>query len=353
MVPALGSWRSRKPRGKDREYGARRGRRTIWFRWFLLYPRVCIAGAGYGVVAIFGIGAGVARAFGAPIGSALTVGILAAAPIVVGLIGERITGVKAFGVEVKLTEVFPPLTGGFSEAIMMEAVSTSAVGSEVGSLSQPFKQLIQNRSKLLRINLRDDNYWWSTRIFLVAALAQDYTDVESLVFVTGDDEQIFVGIASPRDVRKRLAKEFSSLEYEAAYQKARTPAATDPSDPDSQVTEILERWQDTAFGELHQGEKEIKQIVSSGNLRRWLRGDLDTHSVPDGPLTPPKQYRIISHDRRYVALTDYERLKRVVDRDELITAAAIERRFGGNSLENSPQPRTVPRSGSSNSTPTA
>jgi len=321
---------------------AHRGRRTLWFRWFLLYPRVCIAAAGYAVVAIFGIGAAVARAFGAPTGSALTVGAIAAAPIVVALIGERITGVKAFGFEFKLTEVFPPLAGGktgvaFSEAMMEQPVSTSAVGSEVGGLSQPFKQLMLKRSTVLRINLRDDNYWWSTRIFLVAALAQEYTDVEALVFVRGDDEQIFVGIASPRDVRKRLAKKFSSLEYEAAYQKARAAAATDQSDPDGQVTEILERWQDAVYDVLHKGEEEIKQIVSSGTLRRWLRGDLDTHSVPDGPLTAQQQYRIISHDRRYVALTDYQTLKKVAARDELIAAAALERRFGGNSLKDAPE----------------
>lgn len=60
-----------------------------------------------------------------------------------------------------------------------------------------------------------------------------------------------------------------------------------------------------------------------------MRGDLDTQSVPSGPPTTQKKYRIISHDRRYVALTDGQRLEEVVDRDELIVATHMERRLGG------------------------
>jgi hypothetical protein len=63
-------------------------------------------------------------------------------------------------------------------------------------------------------------------------------------------------------------------------------------------------------------------------LRNWMGRDLDTESVPGGPLTPQKQYRIIAHDRRYVAVTDGERLAEVVDRDEVVLAAQMDRRIG-------------------------
>ena len=59
-----------------------------------------------------------------------------------------------------------------------------------------------------------------------------------------------------------------------------------------------------------------------------MGGDLDTQSVPGGPLTKQKQYRIISHNRRYVALTNRQRLEEVVDRDELVIATQLDRKFG-------------------------
>jgi hypothetical protein len=74
------------------------------------------------------------------------------------------------------------------------------------------------RPKLLEINFGCDDYWWSTRIFLVAALAQDFTSVEAVVFVRSGDDEVFVGIASPRAVRERLAARFPI--YEEAYRKA-------------------------------------------------------------------------------------------------------------------------------------
>ena len=76
------------------------------------------------------------------------------------------------------------------------------------------------------------------------------------------------------------------------------------------------------MGEFGQPEHEIKQIVTSDDLRRWLRGVLDTQSVFYGPLTTQKQFRIISWGGDYVALTNRGRLERVVDRDKLAVQAA-------------------------------
>lgn len=187
--------------------------RVRWFRWYLLYPRMCTAAAGYAVMAIFTLGYCVAWAIGMPVAHALVVGAVAVAPVVVAVIGERVTGIKAFGVELNLSEVAAPMAGD-SKAVAGDlsdamgqgqpSIDTSVVGSSASSLSGPMEEVVQRRSKLLQINLRNDDYWWSTRLFLVAALAQDYTDVEGLVFVRSRDKQVFVGIASPRDVRKPL-----------------------------------------------------------------------------------------------------------------------------------------------------
>ncbi len=187
MCPPLGPWRRNTPDGDRGHAGVRNRLRTLWFRWFLLYPRVCVAAAGYVFIAIFAIGFCAAAALGVSNGSALAVGILAAGPLFVAVIWDRVTGVKAFGVEVTLAAVTPPIAGDHADVAsalsqsLGQGLSGSAVGPTGDDLSGPFKELIQNQAKILRIDLRDDNYWWSTRMFLVAALAQDYTQVEALV----------------------------------------------------------------------------------------------------------------------------------------------------------------------------
>jgi hypothetical protein len=79
--------------------------RIRWFRWFLLYPRLCIAAAGYAVMAVFAVGYGAAWLIGLPIAHAVVAGVVAIAPIIIAVIGERVTGIKAFGVELNLAVV--------------------------------------------------------------------------------------------------------------------------------------------------------------------------------------------------------------------------------------------------------
>jgi hypothetical protein len=288
--------------------------------------RVRIAAAGYGVVVTFGIAAAIARILGASVGNSLLVGTLAAAPLVIALIGDRITGVKAFSVEISLAEVTVPFETDFSGALM---TSAEMGGSAAPELLDSLEPLMRNRSKILRVNLRDDKYWWSTRLFLLAALTDDYTEVEALIFVRSHEERIFVGIASPRVVRTRFAAIFPP--YEVAYRKVRNEACSGPGvneiDASREVNEILtSRWQNA----MSPPEQHIKLIVSSNDLRDWLGGDLDTDALPYGPLTALMRYRIISRDRRYAALTDHSRLAAIVDRDEVAirsTATELERRF--------------------------
>jgi hypothetical protein len=306
----------RRPELSDGEAGQKQTRLS-WFRCPQA-RRVRIAAAGYAAVVAFGIAAVVARAVGASSASVLVVGALAAAPLVVAFIGDRITGVTAFSVRISLSELRVPAEGDFSRAVMTSAEMGGSAQPELLTIVRP---LMESGKKLLRINLRDDKYWWSTRIFLVAALASDYTEVEALVFVRADEDRIFVGIASANAVRKRLAARFP--DYESRYRIIRSGPTVATADNDQQVQTILTGW---PYG--HQPpEADIKKVVSSNDLKEWLRGDLDTESFPDGPLTPLLRYRIISRAWRYAALTDHSRFTDVVDRNELAirtTAAELE-----------------------------
>jgi len=291
------------------------------FSWLRRVParRIRIAAAGYATVAVFGIAFGAANVVGASTTGALVVGALVAAPLALAFISDRITGIKAFSVEISLSEVTVPTEEEFSGNVMFWATSSLRAsqlgGSGIPALIADVQSLIRARSRLLRVNLLNDKYWWSTRIFLVAALAADYTEVDALIFVRSGDEQIFVGIAAPRAVRARLAVKFP--DYEAAYRKIRSKLNLS-TDEQSQVNAILLLWEDDMPDEAR-----AKQVVGSADLKEWLSQDLDTQDLPTGPLPPSfrldpsLRYQINSHDHRYVALTDKSRLADVVDRDEL------------------------------------
>src|SRR6476646_359463 len=196
--------------------------------------------------------------------------------------------------------------------------------STAGGLSRPMQDLVRTGSELLQIDLRNGNYWWLTRLFLVAALTQDYTEVEALVFVQSATEPHFVGIASPRDVRKRLARTFSTDNYESAYRRARDGASRGTGTA-ALIDEIINRWPDAVD---ESGSKSAAVRVGSSALELWLQDDLDIRSVPNGALTPYQRFRIVSEPRRYVALTSGDHRDQVVDRDEVVTAAQMQRRFG-------------------------
>ena len=283
--------------------------------------RLKVLAAGYAVVAVFGLVAAIARwGFGAPGSSALAAGAIAAVPLVVALLGERITGIKAFSVEVSLAQITVPVQVDLTQVVMAMAEMGPSASPE---LQVTFRDAIRSQARLLRLNLRHDDYWWSTRVYLAAALATDYTKVEQLVFVRGQEERLWVGMLDPATTRARLAAQFP--QYERNYRTARQNAgsageATAPLDADTEITSILMNWP----GQFGWAEDQTKEIVTSDLLRRWLGTDLDTEALPHGPLTPLLQYQINVRSRRYTALTTEGRLMAVVDKSELATRTTDE-----------------------------
>ena len=279
--------------------------------------RVRIAAGGYVVVFVFAIGAGLARLSGADAYVSLVVGLVLASPLIFALLGDRITGIKAFSFEVSLAEVAVATEGNFSGALM----DTAETGPSASpALLSTLTGVIKSRIRLMRVNLRNDDYWWSTRIFLLAALADDYTDVKGLVFVKSGDLRIFVGIARPLAVRAALATVFPN--YETVYRQIRSSVISVPPlppDRDREVSEILEyRW-----NQALQGEGNIRQIVTSDSLRLWLKEELDTESLEYAPLNPLLRYRILNRPHRFTALTDRGSVVAIVDQEELARRAAV------------------------------
>jgi hypothetical protein len=283
--------------------------------------RAKIITVGYAIVAVFGLVAIVARwGFGVSGTIALVAGIVAAAPILIAVVGDRITGIKAFSVEVSLAQITVPVQVDLTRAVMAIAEMGPSGSPE---LEANLRAAIQADARLLRLNLRNNDYWWSTRVYLVAALATDYTAVERLVFVRGQEEEMWVGMIDPKAARERLAEEFP--QYERNYRDLRNVAVlagdvNAPLDRDAEITSILMSWP----GKFNWNEAQEKQIVTSDLLRSWLGLYLDTEALPHGPLTPLLQYQVNLRRHRFTGLTTDGRLIAVVDKSELATRTTDE-----------------------------
>jgi len=190
--------------------------------------------------------------------------------------------------------------------------------------------LIQQRQELVEIPLRRPAkpYWWSTRLFLVSALADDYSSLRAFVFVDEEDGRHFLGLASPARVRVALGSQYSSLE--AAYESLRAKVnATDPAS--QQVEQIITQW--TMFGFSQDGrqatEEEFKVKVNRVCLVEWMSkaGGLDHRYVRwKGYQDRALLSEIVGFDAPYVPLVEHGRLYKVVRRHavaEEIAAKAL------------------------------
>jgi hypothetical protein len=161
-----------------------RARIAAALRSWMRRRRARLLVAGYAALILFAMTAGVTRWLaGATPRAALIAGAAVVAPLVFAYFGDRITGVKALGVEVSLAEVAVRVNVDVSSAVMIIAHTS---GSEPSKLGSSFESVIRGRARMLQLDLQDDDYWWSTRLYLVASIAVDFTEVERLVHVASD-----------------------------------------------------------------------------------------------------------------------------------------------------------------------
>lgn len=200
---------------------------------------------------------------------------------------------------------------------MLQASGNRQLTEAVSALLAP------NAPKVIRLNLRSEPYWWSTRLYLLAALSMDYTAVERIAFVEGGAARRYVGLAPPDAVRAALAARFPN--YESTYTKLRQLQS---GPPDVQIQNIIAGWQTqllavTKPGEpaadLRANEESVKLYVTALDLNEWLSGAMNTGYVTwDGwPQDPRVRATILGQEADYVALVQDGRLDSVVSRDIL------------------------------------
>lgn len=294
--------------------------------------RLAVAGACYAVLLLFGAAVAVVRLLMPewPWAADLGVAAAVAAPFALALIYDRLSALKTPWFEIALTAVTVEVEGRFSRAL--EEQSLSAGASANPALVAAFKTLLAPTApKILRINLRNTPYWWSTRVFLLAGLTEDYTAVKRLAFVERGAARMYVGMATPSAVRAVFAARFP--DYEPAYSSAKERLASGVA-PEWGVAMVVAAWQSTLWDAtmnerapddadaLNEHEESLKQFVTSAELLDWLTGDLDTSYLNwDGWLEDTRlRARILAQDGAYVALVQDGRLDRVVSRDALALA---------------------------------
>lgn len=281
--------------------------------------RLQIALAGYGVVIVFGVVFWALHGL-KELSSAerLILSAAVAAPLALALLWEHLKGLKIGEIEITLKEVTPPINIELAGAIQ------DLQGSGTPALVEGVSAAVKSKEmRLVEINLRDSSYWWSTRLYLLAALAEEYTSIKRLVFVEQNAARLYLGMASPSAVRKMLARRFPGVQR--AFRELQQGVGQQGEDASTQVMNIGYQWSGQLFRLKDQDpsklvtEGEFREIISSSKLSAWLGNDLETEFREwNGETTRPELYaKILSCSVPYVPLLTARRLDKVVDRNDL------------------------------------
>ncbi len=279
--------------------------------------RLRIAAVGYGVVMIFAVTFGVLwRITGLSSAERMVLSAAAIAPILLALLWERLKGFKVGDiVEITLSEITLPIDIQISSAIQdMQTIAAS----EVVDLVQIIGSALDSESpKLVEVNLRDGSYWWSTRLHLLAALADEYTTIDRLVFLEQNDERKYLGMTSPSAVRKALSGQFPVIER--AFREIQRKAREESGEPtDHHVSCIGLIWSE--YSKFAGSDEEaVKEIVTHAKLSAWLAGQLETESRQwdGGAVTLELCSKILSCKGPFVPLLHLNRLEHVIDQNKL------------------------------------
>jgi len=157
--------------------------------------------------------------------------------------------------------------------------------------------------------------WWNTRLHLISALAQEFGATRELVFV--DAERRFLAMASPTEVRRRLAQHWPSLE--TAYMAFRKDAST----PEA-IEENLWRYPMAVSAAFGMEEQDLKdKVVTARQLDTELGLAQDAETVEVGAKGQLfLQREILGRRTPFVALVREGRLEGLVDRKELALKVA-------------------------------
>jgi hypothetical protein len=284
---------------------------------------VPVALCAYGVLGVFGVTYWVVGAGwpGTSTKERVAIASLVAAPVALALLWPRLAGFKAFGFEVSLAQVAVRV-----DTALAPAVGSAPPTSGLSDISIQIQRAIARPdTELVEVDLRDGKYWWATRLFLLAALADDFSSIERFVFVEQGVKRKFVGLAPPGSIRKALSTSTPALEE--TYQEM---AKRQPMGGGDRVASIVGFWTSHQFGTPSISERDFTTIIGSSELhdalnaigRRLERPSLDWSGIADESVV----HAIIGNfDGPYVALLREGAFERAVNRFDLAAHVALAR----------------------------
>jgi hypothetical protein len=169
------------------------------------------------------------------------------------------------------------------------------------------------KAKIAKVRLGAGDRWLASRLYLLAGLADDFTELQRIVFTSSDQfdplagqPDLFEGLASPNAMRRGLARQFPP--FLDAYH-----AAGGFSAQRSDLGGVIGR-----YVELLVREAAPDPWVSPVLLAEWVAKDLDTHAIDqdERALTPLLQ-RIFDGGADFVPLVRHRELEGIVDRPAL------------------------------------
>jgi hypothetical protein len=151
-------------------------------------------------------------------------------------------------------------------------LNLAAIGQAIDTVNdsmpeQGIRQTIRTagRQRALKIDL--GTTWWSTRLYLTAALAERLTHVRRIV-VAQDNE--FVGLLSTQWIISTLAGTHATL---FAMNKKLLQRSTVLPDSDAEMSAVFELWTAAFGGPNARQQEESAKIVLTGDVLRSLFGD--------------------------------------------------------------------------------
>jgi hypothetical protein len=197
--------------------------------------------------------------------------------------------------------------------------------SYVPYLVQQFRGL--GESPLLKIDLRDGQHWWSTRLYALATLAAEHTSVEWLLFLDGGTR--YVGMVRPRDLTRALAA--AQPELEGEYRLSLAAPASPGASGEVYAGQVLQRLAER-FRARPGGEEGLRFFVDSAWLRTHVAGMSTAQIERAGAFDPLATFQLLQATTPYVPITDAGgQLMKVIDRVGVATEIArtvLERQLG-------------------------
>jgi hypothetical protein len=252
-----------------------------------------------------------------------TIALLVAAPLAIALVWHRLTGIKAFGLEVSLAQLSLQPSTESTELVAAITESPYFSGAE-HIIDQIWNAIVRDETEIIEINLRDGDYWWSTRLYLLAALANDYSTLQAFAFVEQGVKRTFLGMCTPAAVRKALACKFPVL---AKVYVEVTESLPTGEPLDKRIRSVVYGWvMRPSFGE-RQGEIDVVEKVDAQRLWDWLTKAgqrFSTDSIEWSGVSDPHMLRQIltEYSASHVALLRTGRLDRIINRSALAIRVA-------------------------------